>query len=242
MAELKDYTLMERTGTLWFGDADAGGSGSSSEGNIEEAIKNLKKLEQEYTEITDKDEIKEKFPFISAAVDDIDNPKALFVPDGGTVNVPAVVQCLYEAISKCSGCKLMKSAGVTCIDYSNCDEILVTTNDNIVYRGKKVILAPGTYVNNVLSTLKPEYPKLINFDIFLWMSTYFKIARSGYPHPTTWPTWYFFGKPINKDEPIDHNLYYGFPIEHPTPKYARVCPAFISEHTYYYHLFPKHVR
>lgn len=172
---------------------------------------------------------------------DIDEPKALFVPDGGTVNVPAVVQCLHEAISKCSGCKLKKSTRVTCIDYSDEDEIVVTTNDNNSYRGKKVILTPGTYVNSVLSALRPEYSKLINFDIFLWVSTYFKIARSAHPHPTTWPTWYFFGNPKNEEEPIDHNLYYGFPIEHPTPNYVRVAPAFISEQTYYYHLFPNHV-
>lgn len=257
MKEVDNYTLMQRTGTLWFGDAGAGGSGSSSEGNIDEAIVNLIELDQEHTEITDKDEIDAKFPFISAAVDDIENPKALFVPDGGTVDVPVVVRCFLDAIGKHSGCKLMQSVRVTCIDYSCEDKILVTTNDNNVYRAEKVILTPGTYVNNVLAALKPEFPKLINFDIFLWVSTYFKIApryrptnrptkrtttvESPRPYPTTWPTWYFFGNPKNEEEPIDHNLYYGFPIEQPTPKYARVCPAFISEQTYYYYLFPNHV-
>lgn len=242
MKELNNYTLMQRTGTLWFGDPAAGGSGSSSEGNIDEAIVNLKKLGQDHTEITDKEEINKQFPFISAAVKNIDEPKALFVPDGGTVDVPSVVRCLHGAISEQPGCKLKKYTRVTCIDYSNQDKILVATNDNNVYCGKKVILTPGTYVNNVLSTLKPKYPKIINFDIFLWVSTYFKIARSANPqYPTAWPTWYFFGNSKGTDEPIDHNLYYGFPIEHPTPTYVRVCPAFVSEQTYHYYLFPNHV-
>lgn len=181
MMELNDYSLMERTGTLWFGDAGAGGSGSSSEGNIDEAIVNLKNLDQKHTEMSDKEEIKEKFPFISGALEDVENPKALFVSDGGTVNVPAVVKRLCEAISKHAGCRLMKSTKVTCIDYCKEEEICVTTNDKNVHRARKVILTPGTYVNSALSTLNPVFPKLINLDIFLWMSTYFKIAQSGRP-------------------------------------------------------------
>ena len=241
MDELKDYTLMERTGTLWFGDPNPGSSGSSGEGNIDQAIVNLKSLNQEYTEITTKEELHEKFPFVSAAVESIENPKALFVPDGGTVNVPGLVRRLHHAISKHSGCKLMKSIRVTSIDYSSPDKICVHTNDQEVFYGLRVILTPGTYVNHLLSALKPAYDKLINLDIFLWASTYFKLAESGHPHPTTWPTWYFFGNRKNSKEPIDENLYYGFPIEHPTPTYARVAPAFISGKTFYFHLYPGHV-
>ena len=237
MSELDDYTLMQRTGTLWFGDADI----TSSEGNIDEAIANLDALNQEYTELTTKEEIHEKFPFISGAINDIENPKALFVPDGGTVNTPGLVQCLYREISKCSGCKLMKTVRVTCIDHSCPDQILVTTSDKVVHQGQKLILTPGTYINNTLSTLKPAFSKVIDFDIYLWSSTYFKIARSSTPHPVTWPTWYFFGNKKNDDEPIDENLYYGFPVEHPTPAYVRVSSAFISGETFHSHLYPKHV-
>lgn len=238
MAELNNYTLMQRSGTLWFGDSSTGGSGSPSEGNIDEAIVNLKALCQDYTELTDRAEIAQKYPFIAAAVEDIDSPKALFVPDGGTVNVPGLVQCLYGAIGKFPGCKLIKSTCVTSIDHSAQHKILVETNDEGIYHGKKVILTPGTYVNHVLATLKPAYPKVIDFDIYLWASTYFKIGRAAASAPVTWPTWYFFGNPKSMDEPMDVNLYYGFPTEGPTPIYARVSPAFTSGKIFDFHLYP----
>lgn len=94
------------------------------------------------------------------------------------MNVPGLVQCLHGAISKCLGCKLIKSTRVTSIDYSAPHHILVETNDGASYCGKKVILTPGTYVNHVLATLKPAFPKVIDFEIYLWASTYFKIGRA----------------------------------------------------------------
>ena len=58
MSELDDYTLMQRTGTLWFGYADI----TSSEGNIDKAIKNLYALNQEYIELTTKRKFMENSP------------------------------------------------------------------------------------------------------------------------------------------------------------------------------------
>lgn len=64
----------------------------SSEGNIDKAAENLKALGvTDYDLLEGKEAIHsdERFSFISDAVNDIDNPKALYVGDGGTINVPA---------------------------------------------------------------------------------------------------------------------------------------------------------
>jgi glycine/D-amino acid oxidase-like deaminating enzyme len=244
MLELNDFTLMERTGTLWFGESKPAGSSSSGEGSIKDAIVSLNNHGYDkYTHIEDYQTLLEKFPFVAKAAENIPNPEALYVPDGGTVNVPGLVRRLQEAISKHTGCKLLHSLPVASIDHSCGEEIKVITEDGQVFTTEKVILTPGTYVNYALAALKPAYNKLINLQIFLWASTYFKIARSGHPSPTAWPTWYFFGKSKSKVPPIDHNLYYGFPVEHPTPSSVRVSPAFESDDRYFYsNLFPPKIK
>ena len=238
MIELKDKTLLNRTGTLWFGDPTV----ESSEGNIDAAIENLKLYEQDYTELIGKEDIQKSYPFIGGAVDDIDNPKALFVPDGGTVNVPAVIQGLQREIRKSRGSLILDETRVIHIDYSDPKTICVTTNRNRAkYYGNRVILAPGTNINEVLSCLTPSHPKIINNIIYLWSSTYFNLVQSPETDPQTWPTWYFFGQPkeANEDgEPLDANLFYGFPTEAPTPQLARASPAFTSQTSFNFDFYP----
>ena len=54
-----------------------------------------------------------------------ENPKALYVDDGGTINVPAVIEGLYKML-KCPGkADLVENAPVKCIDYSLDDEVRV---------------------------------------------------------------------------------------------------------------------
>jgi sarcosine oxidase/sarcosine oxidase/L-pipecolate oxidase len=241
MLELNDFTLMERTGTLWFGESDPEGGSSSGEGGIKAAIKNLNKHDyQGFTHIKDYKTLNEKFPFVAKAAENILKPEALYVPDGGTINVLGLAQRLQEAINKYKSCKLLHNLPVTSIDHSSPKEIKVITEDGQVFTTEKVILTPGTYVNYALSALKPAYNKLINMQIFLWASTYFKIARSEHQNPTTWPTWHFFGE---SKVPTDHNLYYGYPVEHPTSSSVRVSPAFeTDERHFYYHLYPPDIK
>ena len=74
MLELKDDTLLYRTGTLWFGDSRI----TTSEGNIKKAKENLEGHSNvDYYE--DKFEIEKRFPFIGPAISDVANPVALFV-------------------------------------------------------------------------------------------------------------------------------------------------------------------
>ena len=95
MQELNDTLLLERTGCLWFGYATV----ENSEGNIDKAAENLKALGvADYKLLEGKEAIQsdERFSFISDAVNDIDNPKALYVGDGGTIDVPAVIEGLHK--------------------------------------------------------------------------------------------------------------------------------------------------
>ena len=225
MQELNDTTLLERTGCLWFGDATV----ESSEGNIDKAVENLKALGvADYKLLEGKEAIQsdERFSFISDAVNDIDNPKALYLNDGGTINVPAVIEGLLKML-KCSGkANLVENAPVKGIDYSLDDEVRVWIDQQPqCIRTKKVILTPGSYVNDVLSALTPTFSEKINLTIYLWSSTYFKsIPSSDSASMKKWPIWYFFGQPKENDL----NLYYGFPSEMKRPDYARVGSAFTS--------------
>ena len=225
MQELKDTSLLDRTGCLWFGDAKV----ESSEGNIDKAVKNLKALGvTDYNLLEGKEAIQsdERFSFISDAVNDIDNPKALYLNDGGTINVPAVIEGLLKML-KCSGkANLVEHAPVKSIDYSSEDEVRVWIDQQPqCIRTKKVILTPGSYVNDVLSAVTPTFSEKINLTIYLWSSTYFKsIPSSDSGSMKKWPIWYFFGQPKENDL----NLYYGFPSEMKRPDYARVGSAFTS--------------
>ena len=89
MHELDDYTLLQRTGVLWFGDSTI----TTSEGNILAAKKNLEHLKQPFQEVRGKEQISRKFPYIA-----VKGPIALFLHDGGTINVPALVDSFVKAL------------------------------------------------------------------------------------------------------------------------------------------------
>lgn len=254
MEEMKNPNLLQRTGCLWFGDPIV----ENSEGNIDEAADNLRNLGQKEPEdfevLEGKDEIlnDERFSFVSKAVEEIEGtPKALFTKDGGTVNVPDLVKCYIDALEESGKATLVKKALVTKIDYSKetIDVVALVDGKSQSYRGKKVIMTPGTYVNDVLATLVPNFPKRINLAIYLWSSTYFKTFQEpccDVPrNPSQWPIWYFFGKPkLNADDDnhedhvLDHNAYYGFPSEPQRPNYLRVAPAFTSREEFDFQDYP----
>ena len=238
MQELNDSSLLDRTGCLWFGDATV----ESSEGNIDKAAENLKALGvADYDLLEGKEAIQSdgRFSFISDAVNDIDNPKALYIGDGGTINVPAVIEGLYKMLKSSGKAELVENAPIKCIDYSLDDEVRVWIDQQPqCIRAKKVILTPGSYVNDVLSALTPTFTERINHTIYLWSSTYFNSTPSS-PSASMekWPIWFFFGQPKENDL----NLYYGFPSEKKRPHYARVGSAFTSSEKFDFKFDPPDV-
>ena len=239
--KLNNPHLLNQTGCLWLGDSTV----HSSEGNIEEAVKNLKELGQEYELIKGKDKIISRFPFIAGAVDGIEsrNAVALFMKNGAVINVPSLVKSVKSALESSSHCTLMEQTKVTRIDYSDIQMIKVSTDKCQTFIGKKAILTPGAYINEVLPSLSPMFPYLIQMKIYLWVSTYFKIRDSvqGKDSPSEWPLWYFFGHPKEhkSDAATDYNLYYGFPCDGDDEEgYARVAPAFTSNEKWNFDNFP----
>ena len=232
--------LLNQTGCLWLGDKTV----TSSEGNIAKAKDNLDDLGQKY-EPLEKDEIIRRFPFISGALDGIksENAVALFMENGAVINVPMLVKSVKSALESSPQCTLIQETKVTCIDYSDTQIIRIRTDkchENLT--GKKAILTPGAYVNEVLPTLLPKFPYLIKLKIYLWVSTYFKVKDSPYDKisPSKWPLWYFFGQCKElKDNATDYNLYYGFPSDKDDEEgYARVAPAFTSNEKWNFDNFP----
>ena len=243
MRELNDSSLLKRTGCLWFGDASV----ESSEGNIDKAVENLKVLGVEYTLLEGKEEIQqdERFSFVSKAVNDVQKAKALYLDNGGTINVPALVDSLVKALKCSEKADLVDNTRVRCIDYSLQNEVRVLTDQLPWYfRAKKVIMTPGTYANHVLSTLTPAFTKRISLTIYLWSSTYFaeKMPPRDLPprsESSAWPVWYFFGQPKGSENNVhDSNIYYGFPSEEKRQNYARVAAAFTSSESFDFHLYP----
>jgi sarcosine oxidase/sarcosine oxidase/L-pipecolate oxidase len=204
--EMNDDSLLQLTGCLWFGDTSV----ESSEGNIVLAIQNLKALGEkegkDYRVLGGKEAIMNstEFAFISRAVVEINNPKAVFTAKGGTFNVHGLVYHHVEAL-KIANALLINNARVTKIDYSNEEYVevkAVVDGNEETYRGNKIILTSGAYVNEVLCTLHPPVDFRINLIIYLWCSTYFAEKLKPLPSetdPVTWPIWYFFG-PKPKDD------------------------------------------
>ena len=242
--DLKDDSILTKTGTLWFGDAE----GNSSEGNIKGAMDNLDKLHQQYDKL-DKKDLFTRFAFIAQAVSDTKDPKTIYVQDGGTIRVDALIKGFVRALKPVCECR--EDERVTNIDYTKQDHITVSTKNDQgeslgSYKARKVILTPGTYVNDVLDTLSPAFEKHINLVIYLWSSTHFRIDNilRG-DDPQLWPTWYFFGQPKlpeGQDEPKDYASYYGFPSIQLNPNqqtwYARADPAFTSQPKFDFMIYP----
>ena len=244
MTEMNNDKLLNRTGCLWFGDSSV----STSEGNISEAIVNLDKLGLPYDHIIGADSIKARFPFIGNAVNGIDKPEALYMDDGGTVNVPAVIQSFVSSFQGNGKITLLQQTSVTKIDYSQADKIIVITNNGGIesqreYQGTKLIMTPGAYVNETLATLTPSLTQRIKLKIYLWVSTYYTIKPDTTEQPKTWPIWYFFGQPyVNETLPggsTDLNAYYGFPSDDDDQaSKARACPAFTSKEDFDFEYYP----
>ena len=164
--------------------------------------------------------------------------------NGAVINVPSLVKSVKSAVESSSHCTLMEQIKVTRIDYSDTQMIKVSTDKCQTFIGKKVILTPGAYINELLPSLSPIFPYLIQMKIYLYVSTYFKIRDSVHgkdPPCSEWPLWYFFGHPKEhkSDAATDYNLYYGFPSDGDDEEgYARVSLAFTSNEKWIFDNFP----
>jgi glycine/D-amino acid oxidase-like deaminating enzyme len=254
MEELGDNEILHRSGVLWFGTPE----GNESEGNIPEAVKNLEYYEVDPNtyEQLNKVEIFKKFPFIANAIMDLKDPTGLFSQDAGTIYVKKLISGYQKAFKDKYSQKYnsMDNMKVVGIDYNQPDKIVVTCQDpgplpiSHPFSAERVILTPGTYINHILSSINPKFDKIIDLEIHLWCSTYFRCPSHGPAvkqtgDPQEWPTWYFFGKPKEPvDGAIDFQSYYGFPSMSfegcGNDQFARVAPAYTSKTEFDFDNYP----
>ncbi|KAI6649649.1 Bifunctional amine oxidase [Oopsacas minuta] len=233
--ETNNPKLVKFTGVLWFGDSSV----TTAEGNIEKAVTNLKELSQDYCYYKNPEEIRQKFPFISGAVTDSENFSALLVPGdgGGSINVLELIKSLLKMLKASSNCDLLENTKVTKVDYSISSHITVTAGDLSVYSGKKVIMTPSVFINELLETVHPPFEQRMGIVIYLWCSNYFSLHNDS-PNQTiseNWPVWIYFAPPKDHEpgDAIDANTYYGFPTN--KDEYSgkcRVAPGFTSKSTF----------
>ncbi|CAI4214327.1 unnamed protein product [Parascedosporium putredinis] len=159
------------TGLLNFGDKDFGGD--SPEGKcyykfspspqppisiclwtLTGPIQNLERLNMTYEQLTAR-EIETRYPFKNLPSDWV----GLFAPDNGVINVPLLLRTLLK-LAENLGADALEHAKVNSIHLSDDDtevwEVKTTRDEteDVIFRTKKVILAPGAYINHVL---KPSF-------------------------------------------------------------------------------------
>ncbi len=208
--ELQRYsakTLLDRVGTLWFGDPNV----HSTEGNIAEAEQALKALGVPYILLTAK-EIEAKYHFKNLP----DTYTGLFQADGASIDFRATIQALLAMNQKSSYVTLLEESPVTNITQQG--KIFALTTPQGVFYTEKLVIVPGPYVNGVISQL--------NFDV---AATYWNMSSAYFRKQSpdvNYPTWFVFQDAVGDNG----NQFYGFPgVEWDHPEYIRVAPDFVIE-------------
>jgi len=206
--ELQDISLaplLDKVGTLWFGDPTV----QSTEGNIGAAETSLTAAGVPFQSLTAAD-IQRTYPFINLP----DNYVGLFQPDGASINLRATLEALLQASHKHASVSLQEETPVIdIIDANGTFEVLTPKG---VFLGKKLVIAPGPYVNSVINMLG------FNVAATYWnmSSAYFKIVDPN----LKLPTWFVFQNRSGDNG----NQFYGFPaVDWDYPGYIRVAPDFV---------------
>lgn len=202
-----DRKLLDKVGTLWFGDPEV----QSTEGNIKEAEEALKALNVPYTTLTSK-EIEEKYHFKNLP----DNYTGLFQPDGASIDFKATIETLLEQCQKDPNVQLEDNSPVLKINQIG-KQFEITTPKG-TYTCEKLAIVPGPYINSVIN--------LLDFKI---EATYWNMSSAYFKKKTPdiqYPTWFVFQNAIGENG----NQFYGFPsVNWDHPEYIRVAPDFVIE-------------
>lgn len=197
------HTLVERCGSLWFGDPKL----SSQEGGIEAAENVMNTLNIPFRKLSAAN-IEKEFSFKDLP------PKytGFFQPDGGIINLKATEEVLYNQCLASGLVDLFAWQKVTGLNNDIENEILVSTECE-EYQCSKLAITTGPYVNNVMEKLDLKVP----IDIWQMSSAYFKKTD-----PNLYlPTWFVF------QEQQSTSLFYGFPeVDWSHPGYLRVATDF----------------
>ena len=207
LQSLTPVPLMDKVGTLWFGDPKV----RSTEGNIEQAEKALKAENVPYT-VLSAAEIEQEYHFKNLP----STYTGLFQPDGASIDLKATIQTLYNWNLASPFVTMKDEAPVTRIGQKQ-NKFEVTTPLG-TFVSEKLIIVPGPYVNSVIN--------LLDFQI---TATYWNMASAFYKSnepDIQYPTWFVFQNP----DGANGNEFYGFPeVSWNYPGYVRVASDFVIQ-------------
>ncbi|MFZ6870552.1 FAD-dependent oxidoreductase [Undibacterium sp. Di27W] len=205
LQSLTPVPLMDKVGTLWFGDPDV----HSTEGNIRQAELALQAQDVAYSKVSAA-ELESKYHFKDLP----STYTGLFQPQGTSIDLKATQQTLYNWNRKSSFVSLKEEAPVTKIEYRQQQFEITTPIGN--FTARKLVLVPGPYADAVF--------KLLKFQV---AATYWNMASAFYKKTDPriqYPTWFVFQNPVGNNG----NQFYGFPeVSWNYPGYIRVASDFV---------------
>jgi sarcosine oxidase/L-pipecolate oxidase len=188
--------LILMSGLLNFGDKNYA---DGPEGNLEDPIKNLERLNMTYRLLTAA-EIMREYPFRNLPAEFI----GIFAPDNGCINVPQVLRALHR-LAAGYGAKLVANARVNGIQVQD-DEVIIETDivGTARIRARRCILTAGAYTNHILKSLG------LKIHLNIWEMAYQYYSTAAGPQGTIFPSmWFQFLE--STGTPTHSNLFYGFP-------------------------------
>lgn len=203
-------SLIWMSGLLNFGDPNYQ---SGPEGDLLDPVKNLERLGLTYR-ILNATQIMQQYPFRNLP----GNFKGVFAPDNGCINVPLLLRSLYR-LAQSYGATLMAHAEVKDFKVNEAGvSVTFDAGEIKTVTASKCIVAPGAYINDILSHLG------IAIDLNIWEMVYEYYATDPGPQGTIFPSmWFQFLDPTDGD-PAKSNLFYGFPtVPWGPPNLARIA-------------------
>lgn len=203
-------SLIWMSGLLNFGDPNYQ---SGPEGNLTAPIKNMERLGLSY-EILTAEQIMRRYPFRKLPSDFV----GVFAPQNGCINVPVLLRSLYR-LAQAYGAKLVSHSQVKGFEVKDTSvSVTFDTGEVETVTASKCILAPGAYINDMLTSVG------LQIDLNIWEMVYEYYATDPGPRGTLFPSmWFQFLDPTDGD-PAKSNLFYGFPtVPWGPPNLARIA-------------------
>jgi glycine/D-amino acid oxidase-like deaminating enzyme len=204
---LTSRPLMEKVGTLWFGDPAV----KSTEGNIKAAELALEAEGVSYTKLT-AGQIEREYRFRNLP----ETYVGLFQQDGASIDLKATQETLLTWNRTSPYVTLLEQTPVSGIRDSG-GRFEVTTPQGR-FTAEKLAIVAGPFVDSV-----------VNFLGFYVGATYWNMASAFYRKmqpDIQYPTWFVFQNPVGQNG----NQFYGFPeVSWNYPGYIRVASDFVIE-------------
>lgn len=202
---LTPIPLLDKVGTLWFGDPTV----HTSEGNIAEAMQAMDAEKVSY-ELLKVQQLQDRYHFCNLP----GHYTGLFQPDGASINLAATADVLLKWATASPSVTLQNECPLTGVSRASDGFQLKTPQGS--FSANKLVLTPGPYANSVFHLLG------FHIEATYWnmTSAFYKIKNPA----LRFPTWFAFQEP----DGANGNEFYGFPeVSWNHPGYVRVASDFV---------------